>query len=64
MLFSRLLIFFFSKLTIFKKDNFNNTIRVSYSLDSDQARRFVGPDLGPDCLQRLSEDVHVPANKE
>ena len=23
-------------------------------LDPDQARHFVGPDLGPNCLQRLS----------
>ena len=29
---------------------------MSNSLDSDQARRFVGPDLGPNCLQRLSAD--------
>ena len=26
------------------------------SLDLDQARRFVGPDLGPNCLQKLSAD--------
>ena len=26
------------------------------SLKPDQARRFVGPDLGPNCLQRLSAD--------
>ena len=26
------------------------------SLDSDQARHFVGPDLGPNCLRRLSAD--------
>ena len=26
------------------------------SLDPDQARHFVGPDLGPNCLQRLSAD--------
>ena len=26
------------------------------SLDSDHARHFVGPDLGPNCLQRLSAD--------
>ena len=32
------------------------TIRVSNSLDPDQARHFVGPDLGPNCLQRLSAD--------
>ena len=25
-------------------------------LDPDQARSFVGPDLGPNCFQRLSED--------
>ena len=27
-----------------------------YRLDADQARRYVGPDLGPNCLQRLSVD--------
>ena len=32
-----------------------NTIRVSNSLDPDQTR-FVWPDLGPNCLQRLSAD--------
>ena len=26
------------------------------SLDPDQARRIVGPDLGPNCLPRLSAD--------
>ena len=26
------------------------------ALDPDQARRFVGPDLGPNCLQRPSAD--------
>ena len=35
---------------------FRNTIRVSNSLDPDQAQHFVGPDLGPNCLQRLSAD--------
>ena len=29
---------------------------MSNSLDPDQARRFVGPDLGPNCLPRLSDD--------
>ena len=33
-----------------------NTIRMSNSLDPDQAQRFVAPDLGPTCLQRLSAD--------
>ena len=27
---------------------------VSNILDPDQARHFVGPELGPNCLQRLS----------
>ena len=27
---------------------------MSNSLDPDQAIHFVGPDLGPNCLQRLS----------
>ena len=35
---------FFSKLT-FSKNNFRNTIRVSNSLDPDQDRHSVGPDL-------------------
>ena len=29
---------------------------MSNSLDPDKARQFVGPDLGPNCLQRLSAD--------
>ena len=30
------------------------------SLDPEQAQaRFVGPDLGPNCLQRLSADVTI-----
>ena len=37
-------------------DFFSITIRVSNSLDPDQARHFVGPDLGPNCLQRLLAD--------
>ena len=30
---------------------------MSNSLDPDQAGHFVGPDLGPKCLQRLSVDI-------
>ena len=38
---------------------------MSNSLDPDQARHFVGPDLGPNCLQRLSADNKSPlADKE
>ena len=40
----------------FLKNSFRNTSRMPNSLDPDQARRFVGPDLGPNCLQRLSAD--------
>ena len=29
---------------------------MSNSLDPDQGQQFVGPDLGPNCLQRLSVD--------
>ena len=40
-------------------------IRVSNSLDPDQDRHYVGPDLGPNCLQRLSADDKWPlARKE
>ena len=35
---------------------FRITIRVSNGSDSDQAWRFVGPDLDTNCLQRLSAD--------
>ena len=40
---------YFQKSTLMK-NSFRNTIRVSSSLDPDQARHFVGPDLGPNCL--------------
>ena len=42
-------------LTLWILDLFN-TIRVSNSLDPDQAQHFVRPDLGPSCLQMLSAD--------
>ena len=31
-------------------------MRVSNGLDPDQDRHYVGPDLGPNCLHRLSAD--------
>ena len=48
----------FSLLLIFSESTFlsENTIRVSNSLGPDQARQFVGPNLGPICLQNLSAD--------
>ena len=63
--------FFQNKL--FQKKSFRNTIRVSNNLDPDQDRHFVGPDLGLNCLQRLSaankskgyqQTTKVAANKE
>ena len=44
---------FFSKLT-FSENSSQNTVRVSTSLDPDQDRHSVSPDLGPNSLQRLS----------
>ena len=32
---------------------------MSNSLDPDQAQNFVGPDLAPNCLQRLSADGYI-----
>ena len=46
--------FFQNKL--FLKNSFRDAIRVSNSLDPDQAQRFVGSDLDPNCLQRFSAD--------
>ena len=37
---------------------------MSNSLDPDQAGCFVGPDLGPNCLQRLSAEKSSLAGKE
>ena len=47
----------FPQKLMFLENSFRITVRVSNSLDPDQVRHFVGPDLGPDCLQRLREDV-------
>ena len=41
---------------LFTKNSFRNTIRIPNSLDPDQARHFVGPGLGPNCLERSSAD--------
>ena len=39
---------------LFPKTSFRITIRESNSSDPDQDQHCVGPDLGPNCLQRLS----------
>ena len=44
-----------SKLT-FSKNSFMNAIRVANSLEPDQDRHYVSPDLGPNCFQMLSAD--------
>ena len=51
---------FFLKNQLFQKKSFRNTTRMSNSLDPDQAGHFVGPDLGPNCLQRLSAETKSP----
>ena len=37
---------------------------MSNSLDPDQGQHFVGPDLGPNCLQSLSERVKGYSRKK
>ena len=51
-----LLIFF--KIFLFRK-KLSITIRVSTSLDQDQARCFAGPDLGPNCLQSYQQTTQA-----
>ena len=48
-------LFFSFKINFFEKF-FQELPSVSNSLNPDQARHFVGPDLGPNCLQKLSVD--------
>ena len=50
-----LLLLFFSILT-FSRNSSVNSSKVSNSLDPDQARQDIGPDLGLNCLPRLSAD--------
>ena len=44
--------------------SFSNNIILSNSLDRDQDRHSVGPDLGPNCFKRLADDKKVAFNKE
>ena len=46
----------FFKINLFSKNSFRTAFRVSNGLDPDQDRHYVGPDLGPKCLQRISAD--------
>ena len=54
----------FCHLLIFWKNSFWNYYQQSVSLDPDQAQHFVGPDLGPNCLQRWADNYkcHQQAN--
>ena len=50
-----------------RSKNYSRTLHVSVSngLDPDQNRQNKGPDLGPNCLLRLSADNKSPlARKE
>ena len=55
MLFCHLRVFFQNQL--FLKKSIRNIIRLSNNLDPEKARHFVGPDLGSNCLQKLSAEV-------
>ena len=48
--------FFCRLLILFSKSTFSKNSRASNSLDPDQVRHFVVPDLGPNCFQKLSAD--------
>ena len=49
--------FEFYNLDIYDKNYFRNTFRVPNNLVPDQVPLYVGLDLGPNCLQRLSADM-------
>ena len=48
--------FFIIKINIFKKNMFQEYHQSIKQSGFSQSRRFVGPDLGPNCLQKLSAD--------
>ena len=47
---------FFSSKYLLLYNSFKNNKRMSNSVDPAQARQNVGPELGPNCLQRFSAD--------
>ena len=51
-----LLLMFVSTKQFFDKNTFRNNIKVSDSLDPDEVRLYVGPDLGLNRLQSLSTE--------
>ena len=54
----------FFKNNFFEKLFFRNNIRMSNSLDPDQDRHSLFPDLGTNCLQRISVKNWPLARKE
>ena len=51
----------FFKINLFK--NFFKEHRVANGLGPDQDRHFVGPDLGPNCLQNCQQMTKVTAGR-
>ena len=51
---------FLFKIYLFSKKSFMKTIGKSKGMDQNQDRHHVGPDLRPNCLQRLSADSKSP----
>ena len=51
------LVFFSSQKLTFSIKSFRSSIGVPKNLDPDRARHFVGPDLVPNCLQRLTTEA-------
>ena len=56
--------FFFKTNFFSSKNSFRNTVRVSNSFDPDQDQLSVGPDLGPDCLQKLAAEGKHPRDPD
>ena len=48
----------------FSQNTLKSTTRMPKSLDLDQDQHSVSPDLGPNCLQRLSADNKSRSRKE
>ena len=46
----------FQNLVFQKKKSFRNTTRVSNSYDLERAQHFDGPNLGPNCMYKLTAD--------
>ena len=44
---------------LFSKNSFRNAIRVLNILDPDQVQHFIGPDLGPNCLQKVCKSSYL-----